>query len=66
MTARLFAAGTLALAVAVQADTARSTPSTTTIINARIVDGTGAPPRKGSVRVLLSVLGLFSCPPRLL
>ena len=51
MTARLFAAGTMALAVAAQADTPRTAASTTTIINARIVDGTGAPPRKGSVRV---------------
>ena len=51
MTARLLAVATLALTVAVHAqDAARTTPAMT-IVNARIIDGTGAPPRQGTVRV---------------
>jgi N-acyl-D-amino-acid deacylase len=50
MTKRLFSACTLVLAVAAHAPDAARTDALT-ITGARIVDGTGAPPRRGGVRV---------------
>jgi len=53
MTTRFFAAGSLALALAVAVRAQDPLPGWTSsaIVNARIVDGTGAPPRRGAVRV---------------